>query len=107
MGINDCMKKTLLTGMIGLSLIVLGCQDTQKNDPGTKTAKMHKNCYGLHLKENPNGAIAEFYKDGYLQSKEPVTTTITIEITPTTISYMHDDRKKTYTLQTNPQGEAK
>lgn len=105
-GLKRLHEKTMLTGLMGLTLLIRGCHDPAKST-ATESTRVHKNCYGLHIKENTGSAVAEFYKEGWLQSREIITTPITIEITSTTIRYTQNDKTKTYTLQTNPSGEAR
>jgi hypothetical protein len=91
------LEKILATTIIGLTLMT-GC--TTENTP---QKPLHKNCYGLHVKENPNNIMVEFYKEGWQQFKEPVTDTVYIQITKDNITYTQGGHSKTYELEMHPE----
>ena len=61
MELTENLQRKAATALVGLSLLVSGCtaQDAPKNPSG----KLHKDCYGMHIKEGKDITL-EMYKEG-------------------------------------------
>ena len=100
MSLTDKINKTLITGVLGISLLA-GCSEgnSQGREKVDIPRKIHKNCYGMHIKENSSEITLEFYREGRLVFQDKVDSYISIQMTNSQITYEHNGVKKNYELQ--------
>ena len=104
MKLTEKVNNTIRAGVMGLSLIVASCTQppTTENNQGKQ---LHKDCYGLHIKEKPNNIEVQLYKEGWKVRQDELTEdTLTIQITKDRIKYSYKDVSSNYPLEMKKDG---
>lgn len=103
MRLTQILRKELIIGTLltaSIAIANLGCEQQPYR-------KVHKDCYGLHIRENKDNITLEFYKEGYLVFEKRVGSPIELKITATEIHYRDNIGTKTYKLETTAEKDSK
>ncbi len=102
MKLTDNINRTLVKGLIGLSIIAASCTVPAESK---SNKQVHKDCYGLHIKENPTNIEVEVYKEGWKIHQDNLTSdTIIIQITKDAMTYKYKNFSERYLLEMKDNG---
>ncbi len=78
---KEKIKQQIVGGLTAIVMMSASCTPA-----ANASGKLHKNCYGLHIREGSNPTV-ELYKEGWLVNQEPINGQVQMTITDSKITY--------------------